>query len=80
MTTDTTYRVAVLGGGMAGLAAAHELASVNGDGPVRFDVTVYERNATFGKLRALPPKIATTCPASTASASSPATTATCRTP
>ena len=55
MTHDTTYRVAVLGGGMAGLAAAHELASVNGDGPVRFDVTVYERNAIFGgKARSFP--------------------------
>jgi len=71
---------------MAGLAAAHELASVNGDGPVRFDVTVYERNAIFGGKARSFPKVgsgtatATTCPASTASASSPATTATSRTP
>src|SRR3954470_19703680 len=40
--------VAVLGGGMAGLAAAHELAERG------FDVTVYERNALGGKARSIP--------------------------
>src|SRR3954469_11679117 len=40
--------VAVLGGGMAGLAAAHALA---GRG---FSVTVYERNALGGKARSIP--------------------------
>src|SRR3954451_13030609 len=40
--------VAVLGGGMAGLAAAHEL------GERGFDVTVYERNALGGKARSIP--------------------------
>ncbi|EHN08953.1 Phytoene desaturase [Patulibacter medicamentivorans] len=41
-------RVAVLGGGMAGLAAAHELAERG------FQVTVYERNALGGKARSIP--------------------------
>src|SRR3954452_2384237 len=40
--------VAVLGGGMAGLAAAHELADRG------FDVTVYERDALGGKARSIP--------------------------
>ncbi|MCW3016677.1 MAG: FAD-dependent oxidoreductase [Solirubrobacterales bacterium] len=40
--------VAVLGGGMAGLAAAHELVERG------FDVTVYERNALGGKARSIP--------------------------
>src|SRR4051794_16628647 len=40
--------VVVLGGGMAGLAAAHELADRG------FDVTVYERNALGGKARSIP--------------------------
>jgi uncharacterized protein with NAD-binding domain and iron-sulfur cluster len=40
--------VAVLGGGMAGLAAAHELAERG------FAVTVYERNALGGKARSIP--------------------------
>src|SRR3954468_4051562 len=40
--------VAVLGGGMAGLAAAHELAERG------FSVTVYERNALGGKARSIP--------------------------
>jgi|tagenome__1003787_1003787.scaffolds.fasta_scaffold20951999_2 uncharacterized protein with NAD-binding domain and iron-sulfur cluster len=40
--------VAVLGGGMAGLAAAHELVDRG------FDVTVYERNALGGKARSIP--------------------------
>src|SRR4051794_32057442 len=39
--------VAVLGGGMAGLAAAHELAERG------FAVTVYERNALGGKARSI---------------------------
>ena len=41
-------QVAVLGGGMAGLAAAHELAERG------FKVTVYERNALGGKARSIP--------------------------
>ncbi|HEU4977512.1 MAG TPA: FAD-dependent oxidoreductase [Solirubrobacteraceae bacterium] len=41
-------QVAVLGGGMAGLAAAHELAERG------FAVTVYERNALGGKARSIP--------------------------
>ena len=40
--------VAVLGGGMAGLTAAHELIDRG------FDVTVYERNALGGKARSIP--------------------------
>ena len=40
--------VAVLGGGMAGLAAAHELAERG------FRVTVYERKALGGKARSIP--------------------------
>ncbi len=43
-------RVAVLGGGMAGLAAAHELVERG------FKVTVYERNALGGKARSIPAK------------------------
>ena len=41
-------RVAVLGGGMAGLAAAHELIERG------FDVTVYEPKAWGGKARSIP--------------------------
>jgi uncharacterized protein with NAD-binding domain and iron-sulfur cluster len=40
--------VAVLGGGMAGLAVAHELAERG------FEVTVYERKALGGKARSIP--------------------------
>src|SRR5688500_13392543 len=40
--------VAVLGGGMAGLAAAHELAERG------FRVTVFERKAIGGKARSIP--------------------------
>src|SRR4051812_14967810 len=40
--------VAVLGGGMAGLAAAHELAERG------FKVTVFERKALGGKARSIP--------------------------
>jgi uncharacterized protein with NAD-binding domain and iron-sulfur cluster len=40
--------VAILGGGMAGLTAAHELAERG------FAVTVYERNALGGKARSIP--------------------------
>ena len=40
--------VAILGGGMAGLAAAHELAERG------FQVTVYERKALGGKARSIP--------------------------
>src|SRR5216117_3871886 len=46
-------RVAVLGGGMAGLAAAHELVERG------FRVDVYERKALGGKARSIPvPKTA----------------------
>jgi uncharacterized protein with NAD-binding domain and iron-sulfur cluster len=41
-------RVAVLGGGMAGLCAAHELAERG------FEVTVFERKALGGKARSMP--------------------------
>ncbi len=41
-------RVAVLGGGVAGLTAAHELAERG------FQVTVYERRAIGGKARSIP--------------------------
>lgn len=41
-------QVAVLGGGMAGLTAAHELVERG------FEVTVYERNALGGKARSIP--------------------------
>ena len=41
-------RVAVLGGGMAGLAAAHELIERG------FEVTIYERNSLGGKARSIP--------------------------
>ncbi len=41
-------RVAVLGGGMAGLAAAHELVERG------FEVTVYERKSLGGKARSIP--------------------------
>ncbi|MFI9505713.1 FAD-dependent oxidoreductase [Nocardia sp. NPDC052566] len=41
-------RVAVLGGGIAGLTAAHELSERG------FDVTVYERRALGGKARSIP--------------------------
>ena len=44
----TGKKVAVLGGGMAGLTAAHELAERG------FQVTVYERNALGGKARSIP--------------------------
>src|SRR6266545_7777511 len=40
--------VAILGGGVAGLTAAHELAERG------FDVTVYERKALGGKARSMP--------------------------
>ena len=72
-------RVAVLGGGMAGLAAAHELVERG------FEVDVYERKALGGKARSIPVaghrgrRAPRRCPASTASASSPASTTTCRT-
>lgn len=41
-------RVAVLGGGVAGLTAAHELSERG------FEVTVYERRALGGKARSIP--------------------------
>ncbi|TDB90372.1 FAD-dependent oxidoreductase [Actinomadura sp. 7K534] len=44
----TGRKVAVLGGGMSGLAAAHELAERG------FDVTVFERKALGGKARSIP--------------------------
>ncbi|MEV6772531.1 FAD-dependent oxidoreductase [Nocardia sp. NPDC051030] len=45
---DPGRRVAVLGGGVAGMTAAHELAERG------FDVTVYERRALGGKARSIP--------------------------
>src|SRR4051794_16232428 len=48
--SGTGKRVAVLGGGMAGLAAAHELAERG------FKVDVYERKALGGKARSIPVK------------------------
>ena len=72
--------VAILGGGVAGLSAAHELAERG------FAVTVYESSARFGgKARSYGvPRIGhrrarATCRPSTASASSRASTATCPT-
>ena len=47
-TTRKGKRVAVLGGGMAGLAAAHELIERG------FTVTVYEPTALGGKARSIP--------------------------
>ncbi|QLY31291.1 FAD-dependent oxidoreductase [Nocardia huaxiensis] len=46
-TADPGPSVAVLGGGVAGLTAAHELAERG------FDVTVYERRALGGKARSI---------------------------
>ncbi|KAA1421287.1 FAD-dependent oxidoreductase [Nocardioides humilatus] len=46
----TKKRVAILGAGMAGLSAAHELAQRG------FEVTVYERNSIGGKARSIPVK------------------------
>jgi uncharacterized protein with NAD-binding domain and iron-sulfur cluster len=46
--TSRGRAVAVLGGGMAGLCAAHELAERG------FEVTVYERKALGGKARSIP--------------------------
>ncbi|WP_276325718.1 hydroxysqualene dehydroxylase [Nocardia transvalensis] len=45
---DAGRRVAVFGGGVAGLTAAHELAERG------FEVTVYERRALGGKARSIP--------------------------
>lgn len=45
---STGRRVAILGGGMAGLTAAHELVERG------FDVTVYEPTALGGKARSIP--------------------------
>jgi uncharacterized protein with NAD-binding domain and iron-sulfur cluster len=60
-------RVIVIGGGVGGLSAAHELASRGG-----FEVVVYEqRSVAGGKARSMD-----AIPGSTASASSPASTAT----
>ncbi|MEV5177491.1 FAD-dependent oxidoreductase [Streptomyces flaveolus] len=47
-TGSTGKTVAVLGGGISGLTAAHELAERG------FDVTVYERRALGGKARSIP--------------------------
>src|SRR5688572_1007650 len=44
----TVPTVAILGGGVAGLSAAHELADRG------FAVTVYERKALGGKARSIP--------------------------
>jgi NADPH-dependent 2,4-dienoyl-CoA reductase/sulfur reductase-like enzyme len=68
--------VAILGGGCGGLSAAHELSERG------FTVDIYERYAVAGgKCRSIPrrgraPADGPTCPVSTASGSSPATTAT----
>ncbi|NYI99568.1 uncharacterized protein with NAD-binding domain and iron-sulfur cluster [Nocardioides thalensis] len=48
LVTAPGRRVAVLGGGMAGLTAAHELAERG------FEVTVYEPSAWGGKARSIP--------------------------
>ena len=81
MITPVAQRVIVLGGGVAGMSAAHELAERD------FDVTVYETRAIpGGKARSMPVPgsgdraAAATFPASTAFASSPASTATSPTP
>jgi len=72
--------VAVLGGGVAGLSAAHELAERG------YDVTVYEKKDMFGgKARSLSvPNTATAgrkdLPASTDFGSSRDFTSICRTP
>ena len=72
-------KVIVLGGGVAGMSAAHELAERD------FEVVVYEtRPIPGGKARSMPVPASgkrgrRTCPPSTASASSPASTATCPT-
>ena len=72
-------RVAVLGGGMAGLTVAHELVERG------FKVDVYEPVALGGKARSIDVpgprhgRARDRCPASTASASSRASTTTCRT-
>ncbi|WP_228823817.1 hydroxysqualene dehydroxylase [Nocardia blacklockiae] len=47
-TADPGRRVAVFGGGVAGLTAAHELAERG------FEVTVHERRALGGKARSIP--------------------------
>ena len=71
--------VAVLGGGMAGLAAAHELVERG------FEVTVFEPTAWGGKARSIPVagyrerRAQGASRASTASGSSRASTTTCRT-
>ena len=46
--TPTARRVVVIGAGVAGLTAAHELAERG------FDVTIYERKALGGKSRSFP--------------------------
>ena len=56
--------VAVLGGGVGGLSAAHELAERG------FAVTVYEKRALPGRQGALAIPRPTACPPSTASGSS----------
>ena len=73
-------RVIVLGGGVGGMSAAHELAERG------FEVTVYEtRPIPGGKARSMSVPgsgraVVGTSPASTAFASSPGSTGTCRTP
>ncbi|MEM8753944.1 MAG: FAD-dependent oxidoreductase, partial [Pseudomonadota bacterium] len=48
-------KIAILGGGVAGLSAAHELAERSGDG-VEFEIHVYEKRTDFvgGKARSTP--------------------------
>jgi oxygen-dependent protoporphyrinogen oxidase len=41
-------RIAVIGGGASGLAAAHRLIELSNEGPARFDVTLFEASDTPG--------------------------------
>ncbi|MEZ5680875.1 MAG: NAD(P)-binding protein [Erythrobacter sp.] len=49
------HSVAIIGGGVAGMSAAHELMRRNGE-PVEYDITVYDANARRcgGKARSIP--------------------------
>ena len=41
-------RIAVIGAGASGLAAAHRLIELSSEGPVNFDVTLFEASDTVG--------------------------------
>ena len=41
-------RIAVIGGGASGLAAAHRLLELSNNGPVKFDVTLFEAGNSVG--------------------------------